>query len=169
MSQNLTIQTNLTGVALQHHQIKSSGFCDVLDYSYNVTNFLLRARLRGYAKAYQQARDQRFAEGVTLGALQQARYMTYRHSKQIIKNPGWYPQVYNKFILLPKNHYSILSIKNNWYLCAPLGASRSGIAPLAVQLDYTVQQKVARKITGDALITHNLIYITYRERKSRGL
>lgn len=157
------------GPLVQSHDIQSDGFGDVLDYSCRTTNYLLRSRLKGYADAFRLARDGRFAEGVSLGALQQARYVTRRHSKMMAANPDWAPQISGGFALLPKNHHFIKRTETGSYLCAPLGSSRSGIAPLHVRLPDSISECVERAEVGEVLLTCNRIYLAGLTAKAGGL
>ena len=152
--ETLQIHMECVSVYSQDHNAPA-GLEQVLEYSRQTANLTL-ANWFGEFRVF---RDSRFAEGVTLGALREARYVAVHHYKMMAAHPGWTPEVRCGFALLPRNHYTVETKDGCAYLSAPLGASGSGIAPLMVRLK---SPPPCTAYCGEVLVTRDQVYIPYR-------
>ena len=131
-----------------------AGLESALEYSRRAAN----RTLANWFGRFRVFRDPRFSEGVTLGALREARYMALHHYGQMAAHPGWTPRVGSGFVLLPRGHYSVGYVGGDAYLDAPLGATGSGIAPLHAPLEGPPPDAYC----GDILVTRDRVLIPYR-------
>ena len=151
-----TLQLHMARVAVYSQEHNAPvGLEQVLEYSRWAANLTL-ANWFGEFRVF---RDPRFAEGVTLGALREARYVAVHHYRQMATHPGWTPEVGCGFALLPRNHYTVETKDGCTYLDAPLGASGSGIEPLLVRLK-SPPPRIA--YCGEVLVTRDQVFIPYR-------
>ena len=148
-----TIQVRTAMYSQEHNG--PAGLESVLEYSRRAAN----QTLANWFGRFRIFRDARFAEGVILGALQEARYVALHHRKQMAAHRGWAPQVRCGFVLLPRDHYTIGVRDGTIHLDAPLGAAGSGIAPLHVRLENPPPRAA---YCGEVLVTRDRVYIPYR-------
>ena len=150
----LQVHMERLAVYAQEHNAPT-GLESVLEYSQRAANLTLANWFGGF----RVFRDARFAEGVILGAIREARYVALHHYKQMAAHPGWVPEVGCGFALLPRNHYTVEMRDGGVYLDAPLGASGSGIEPLLVRLK---SPPTRRAYCGEVLVARDQVFIPYR-------
>ena len=149
------LQVHMERVAVYSQEHNSPAGLDlVLEYSRRAAN----QTLANWFGRFRVFRDARFAEGVILGALREARYVALYHYKQMAAHPEWTPRVECGFALLPRNHYTVRTGDDTVHLDAPLGATGSGIEPLHVRL----QSPPPQTYCGEVLVTRDRVFIPYR-------